>query len=168
MPSRLLSTVQVLTTTGYGMFGFYNDIDAERPEPPISAESWYSASPEMVEVRPACTLPSPAIRFELWDNEPSAYVIDGGDDPEVRALLEFHASQGSIGLMALAAGAEPGVFEVPAGWYWLDLLGYRRSIMPAREADLYERDISPGDPEWERAEGTELYVARLWPKPPGA
>ncbi|MWK40407.1 hypothetical protein GEV43_45015 [Actinomadura sp. J1-007] len=65
--------------------------------------------------------------------------------------------------MAAAAGAEPGVFDIPPGRYHLQLLGYRRSLAVAKERDLQAHNAD--DEEWEQAQGTELYVARFWPAP---
>ncbi|MFC9970502.1 hypothetical protein ACFVH6_06320 [Spirillospora sp. NPDC127200] len=161
MAPRLLSSVSEIATTGYGMFAFYDE-EGDYPEPGHSPD-WVSATSGAVYVRPACEVPEPAVRFELWTDDPPHDLADDGDEPEVRTRLEFHVTEGSIGLMAIAAGAEPDVFALPPGWYHLHLLGYRRGAMAAKAEDMYARDVDPGDDEWRQAEGTELYVARFWP-----
>ncbi|TDD76169.1 Lsr2 family DNA-binding protein [Actinomadura rubrisoli] len=161
MDIRMLSDASMIAMTGYGMFGFYDE-EGDYPEPK-HAQGCFAATTGAVHVYPACELPSPGIRFELWNNGPPRDVTDAGNEPEVQAQLKFRVTEGSIGLMAIAAGAEPGVFELPPGQYHLHLLGYRRSSMAAIEKDLYARGVAPGDDEWEQAAGTELYVARFWP-----
>ncbi|MFI0411089.1 histone-like nucleoid-structuring protein Lsr2 [Actinomadura sp. 3N508] len=159
--SGLVAATQRVAMTGYGVFAFYDD-GGDTPEPEIS-DGWFSATRGGVEIRPMCQLPEPGMRFELWSDAPPPDVTDAGDEPEVQARLSFLVTRGSIGMEGIATGAEPDVFELPPGWYHVHLLGYRRSVMPAIEKDLYARDIAPGDEEWERAEGIELYVARFWP-----
>jgi Lsr2 len=162
MSSRVLSDASVIAMTGHGMFGFYDD-DGDRPEPEHS-HGWFAATPGVVHVNPRCQLPEPGIRFELWTGDPALDVTDEGDQPEVRARLTFRVRTGSIGLTAVEFGTRPDVFDLPRDWYHLELLGYRRSVMATVEKDLYARGIAPGDDEWERAKGTELYVARFWPQ----
>ncbi|MFI0373263.1 hypothetical protein ACH35V_35845 [Actinomadura sp. 1N219] len=159
--SGLIAAAQRVTMTGYGIFAFYDE-GLHGPEPETSF-GWFSAARSAVHVRPMCELPEPGMRFELWSDAPPPDVTDAGDEPEVQTRLSFHAKHGSIGMEGIAAGAMPEVFELPPGWYHLHLLGYRRSVMPAIEKDLYARNIEPGDEEWERAEGVERYVARFWP-----
>ncbi|WP_165966624.1 histone-like nucleoid-structuring protein Lsr2 [Actinomadura sp. 7K507] len=160
----LVAATQHVATTGYGMFGFYDENeDSDHPEPEITG-AWFSATSRAVDVRPMCQLPEPGIRFELWADAPPGDVLHTGDEPEVQKRLKFQVTQGSIALYAVAAGSEPGAFSLPPGGYHLHLLGYRRSIMPTIEKELYAREISPLDDEWKRTEGTELYVARFWPE----
>jgi hypothetical protein len=154
----LVAAAEQVAPTGYGMFGFCDEGDG--PEPEYSS-GWFSATTGAVHVHPMCELPEPGVRFELWTDGPSRDVTDMGDEPEVQTRLKFRVRHGSISLYA--TGAYPGVFELPLGWYHLHLLGYRRSVMPDIEKDLYARAIAPGDDEWERAEGIELYVAKFWP-----
>ncbi|MFI6515440.1 hypothetical protein ACIBF1_07745 [Spirillospora sp. NPDC050679] len=141
---QLLASHTEIATSGCGTFGFYDE-GGDLSEPPHrNGDEWYTASIGSVHIFPACETSSPAIRFELWD---SAASLDYGDASEVEAHLTFQVTgEGSIGLMAIAAGAKSGIFTVPPGFYYLHLVGYRRSRMPA-------------------AEGTELYVARLWHDP---
>ncbi|MFC9972081.1 hypothetical protein ACFVH6_14440 [Spirillospora sp. NPDC127200] len=155
----LLASVSQIAATHYGMFGFYDEEDGGTE--PVHPHGWYAATTRTVRIYPACQLPSPGIRFERWTAGPPRQVTDSGDDPEVRARLKFQVTQGSIGLMA--DGSQPGVFALPVGWHHLELLGYRLSVMPAKEKDLYARRIAPGDIQWKQAEGVELYVARFWP-----
>ncbi|TDB90461.1 hypothetical protein E1264_04885 [Actinomadura sp. KC216] len=159
--SGLVAAAERVAMTGYGIFGFYDDGD-DVPEPEVS-DTWFSATRGAVHVRPMCELPEPGIRFELWSEAPPSDVTDAGDEPEVETRLSFRATHGSIGVQGVATGSHPGVFELPPGWYHLHLLGYRRSVMPGIEKDLYARNVAPGDEEWERAEGIERYVARFWP-----
>ncbi|MFI6522592.1 hypothetical protein ACIBF1_44065 [Spirillospora sp. NPDC050679] len=164
MPPQLLDSHTEIAATGHGMLGFYDDEGTHPQPPPRRGDQWYTASSGAVHLYPACQHPAPAIRFERWDRLPSHDVYDELDLPEVAATLPFEINgEGSLGLMAVAAGAEPGVFAIPPGRYHLQLLGYRRSLAAAKERDLQARNADDG--EWEQAQGTELYVARFWPAP---
>ncbi|MGI5171269.1 hypothetical protein ACQEU3_43650 [Spirillospora sp. CA-253888] len=164
MTSQLLDSHTEIATTGYGMFGFYDDEGAYAEPPSRCGDEWYTASSGAVHIYPACQHPAPAIRFERWDRLPSHDVYDELDLPEVATMLQFEINgEGSLGLMAWAAGAEPDVFELPSGRYHLQLLGYRRSLAAAKESDLRARNAD--EEEWEQTEGVELYVARFWPAP---
>ncbi|MGK5550735.1 hypothetical protein ACSNOI_03895 [Actinomadura kijaniata] len=164
MTPQLLDSHTEIATTGHGMFGFYDEEGTYPQPPPRRGDEWCTASSGAVHIYPACQHPAPAIRFERWDQLPSHDVYDNLDLPEVAVTLPFEINgEGSLGLMAVAAGAEPGVFGIPPGRYHLQLLGYQRSLAATRERDLQARNADDG--EWEQAQSAELYVARFWPTP---